>query len=59
METVKKDLDRNLDIVTVLRRLRMHGMALSTLIDAPTKVLIANTAKVKPIRYANDVNLHE
>jgi len=36
LETVKTDLNRNLDILTLLRRLKMHGLALSVLLDKPS-----------------------
>jgi hypothetical protein len=35
--TVRKDIEHNLDIITVLRRLRAHGNCLNFLLDARTR----------------------
>lgn len=42
LKTVNHDVDRNLDIITILRRLRMHGMALTLTNDKATRLFIAN-----------------
>ena len=49
LKVVNHDVDRNLDIITLLRRLRMHGMALSLSNDKATKLFIANQSKDKHI----------
>jgi hypothetical protein len=49
LTTVDTDIDRTLDIVTLLRRLRMHGIALSMLTNHTERNLIALRSTNKPI----------
>jgi hypothetical protein len=51
LNVVHYDLEKSLDILTMLRRLRMHGMALSMLVEKETKILIAERSRDKPLNY--------
>jgi hypothetical protein len=42
LDTVDIDLHRNLDILNMLRRMKMHGLALSVLLDNPSRKFISN-----------------
>ena len=42
LETVEKDMLRNLDLLDLLRRLKMHGFALTSELDTITMKFIAD-----------------
>jgi hypothetical protein len=48
---VDVDLTRNLDLLNVLRRLKMHGLALSVLLDGPAIKFISRTSLTKPLDF--------
>ena len=54
LDTVDTDLQRNLDILTLLRRLKMHGLALSVLLDNPSRRFISNQSFTKPLDYVRE-----
>ena len=47
IDLVKEDVSQNLNIITVFKRLRMHGFALETLVAAKKRSLLAYLAKRK------------
>ena len=55
LETVELDLQRNLDILNMLRRMKMHGFALSVLLDQPSRRFISNASMDKPLEYVKEV----
>ena len=51
-------MDDTFDVVTLTRRLRMHGLGLSTLIDQSYLKMMSNTTKRRPAQEdSNTINL--
>ena len=46
---MRRDLTKSLDIVTLLRKLRMHGIALTSLLTRQERKIIAGLAKKKKL----------
>jgi hypothetical protein len=47
--TVEKDVNRTLDIITILRRFRMHGICLNYLMGKPVRDRAAIMAQKRPL----------
>ena len=56
LDTVDLDLQRNLDILNMLRRMKMHGLALSVLLDNPSRRFISNHSFDKPLEYVKETS---
>ena len=50
LKHVEYDVNNSIDVVTLLRRLRMHGFALSLLLDVPVLRIIGEKSKRSPMR---------
>ena len=55
LKKVEFDIDANLDITVVLRRLRMHGFALDLLLNKKVIRAFTKLSENKPVRYINEV----
>jgi hypothetical protein len=49
INNAKFDINRNLDLVSFLKRLRMHGVALTILFDKPSRYFVSQRAINKNI----------
>ena len=54
LDLVKKDIERNLDVLVVLRRLRAHGTGLTFLLDGKITSLITKISKKRQVNLANE-----
>ena len=52
LKKVTKDVDRQLDLVSVVRRLRMHGLALTALLNAAQRTFSSHIAQKKAVDFA-------
>ena len=53
---VNKDMSRNLDVLDLLRRLKMHGFALSTELDRTSRKFISNRTVSQPLGEVKNFN---
>lgn len=57
MNEVDADLSKNMDLVNFMRRMRMHGFALTVMLDKSSRMFIAERSKRKALESISGKNV--